>query len=57
MMPWGTYEYKEKIHVMPTDEDHYFEGCNCCPEDDGEVVIHNSFDGREDFEIKKRLPS
>ena len=49
-------EYKEIIfHVLPVnDEVEHTESKNCwCKphiEENGRVIIHNSFDGREDFE-------
>lgn len=31
--------------------------CWCHPEEDDGLLIHNSMDGREDFEEGKRIPS
>lgn len=43
------------IHVLPTNDEvpHVeSEQCWCKPkvEENGQLIIHNSFDGREDFE-------
>lgn len=39
------------IHVYPLDDDRphvlTWTGCACNPQVKGEVVVHNSFDGRE----------
>lgn len=48
------------IHVMPINdllEHQQSRNCLCNPEDDEGVIIHNSLDGRENFETGKRLPS
>ena len=44
-----------KIHVLPVDDtvEHIeTQKCWCKPrvEENGQIIIHNSFDGREDFE-------
>lgn len=49
-------------HFIPDDdiEKHYNVDCPCHPEPDTElpdVMVHNSFDGREAFEAGTRLPS
>ena len=31
--------------------------CLCCPVDDGEIVLHNSFDKRELYELGRRKPN
>jgi hypothetical protein len=49
----------EGVHVVPEDDtfEHTFCNCKCDPEfdEDARCTVHNSFDGREDFESGKRL--
>lgn len=49
-----------QVHVMPVNDlrphDESLQ-CWCRPVDDAGVVVHNSMDGREDFEEGRRLPS
>ena len=44
----------DKVHVLPIgdvrEHDEYGEDCLCNPRIEDEVVVHNSFDGREHFE-------
>ena len=55
----------QPIHVYPEADlrEHDTSGrdCWCCPEIDHEngtpIIIHNSGDGREHFETRRRLPS
>lgn len=52
----------EIYHVYPENDlkEHLLDGCKCwCnPEEDEDgVIVHNSMDGREDFETGKRKPS
>ncbi|WEF34870.1 hypothetical protein [Pseudoduganella chitinolytica] len=46
------------VHVMPLGDMHEHEtscDCWCGPqEDEYGVVVHNSFDGREDYEVGSR---
>lgn len=58
-MMWTVLETEDcGIHVVPTDEEHTFINCRCDPEiEPNGLHIHNSFDGREDFETGKREPS
>lgn len=58
-LQWGVYDWIDEIgelHVIPENdcEVHILEGCLCNPERkplyDAQIVIHNSFDGREAFE-------
>jgi hypothetical protein len=46
-------------HVMPDDEEHDLEDCRCHMQfnEEANAFVHNSFDGREDFETGKRKPS
>ena len=48
-------------HVVPVDDlkNHRYDDCPCDPEIDteDEVVVHHSFDGREEFEEGGRKPS
>lgn len=45
-------------HVMPSDEAHTPDlNCKCGFHKDENVIVHHSFDGREDFENGKRKPS
>lgn len=50
-----------KPHIVPTHDtyEHYFVDCNCVPrlEDDGAIIVHNSYDGRESFETDERKKS
>ena len=45
-------------HVVPEGDlkDHITDGtdCWCHPEEDDGVIVHNSADGREDYESGKR---
>ena len=56
-------DFLDDIHVVPRNDivDHWCSiSCWCQPERDEEqenVVIHNSADGREDFETGRRKPS
>lgn len=47
----------EPFHVYPSNEKHLLLGalCECKPRviEHGTVVVHNAFDGREDFEFKE----
>lgn len=51
------------LHVVPVNDTREHEAlleCWCCPQQDDEnedVYIHRSADGREDFEEGRRLPS
>lgn len=50
------HKKKNKIAIVPLDDsvphDDFNEQCWCNPalEADGHILVHNSFDGREDFE-------
>lgn len=50
-------------HIIPKNDTHehvFTMECACCPEPDEDMdnlIMHNSFDGREDFENGKRKPS
>ena len=41
------------LHVVPTREEHITQGllCKCKPRLDDGIVIHNSYDGREFYEL------
>jgi hypothetical protein len=64
---WGTYDSRDgygPVHVIPEHDlwpHEMSENCCCRPEDDDDnarwILIHNAFDGREDFESGKRSPS
>lgn len=53
----------ENLHVMPINDLRPHDShpqCWCNPKPDDEcpdVILHNSMDGREAFEIGERLPS
>jgi hypothetical protein len=52
----------ELIHVFPVGDlrEHSTDAdkpCWCRPVEDDGVVVHNSMDGREDYETGKRKPS
>ncbi len=54
---WGHFMSDvSEVHIIPNCDDrmHYFENCNCQPCAESGTVVHNSFDGREDFETGKR---
>lgn len=56
---WGTFTHPEtgQPHLIPTWDFgmHAFDmGCICRPKDDGFGIIHNAFDGREDYETNTR---
>ena len=60
-MPWNAImtEYGER-HVIPIDDlrPHYESAnCWCQPFFDGEVIVHNSMDGRERVERGERKMS
>ena len=44
-------------HILPIGEEHSTEDCPCNPLEDEDLIIHNSFDGRETFERGERKPS
>lgn len=57
---WGMTTDEDSVpHMVPLDDlqPHLYEDCPCRPELADGVTTHNSFDGREDFETLKRLPS
>lgn len=52
---------KPIYHVVPLDDIYPHKeskDCLCYPkiEEDGKLIIHNSFDGREDYELGIRRP-
>jgi hypothetical protein len=57
---WEAVKYKGCVHVIPIDDlaDHDIGDkvtCFCDPQvDEDGLYIHNSFDGREDYEEGKR---
>lgn len=55
-MSWGIQNH----HVWPLDDlkDHELEkDCWCKPLLDGNIIVHNSMDGREDYENNIRQKS
>lgn len=63
---YGGWSLSEPIngikHFIPVNDthDHMDADCPCHPEPDEEcpeIMVHNSFDGREEFEAGARLPS
>lgn len=46
------------VHVIPVNDirDHVEDGiyCPCMPREDGQVITHNSYDGREIGEVCRR---
>jgi len=55
----ATYLATETFHVVPNNdcrEHDLNKDCWCGPEDDGGFIIHNSADGREDYETGIRRP-
>lgn len=58
---WGVFMLSGgDIHVAPLCDigEHVLEkDCPCCPKENGEgEYVHNSFDGREDYEEGRRKP-
>lgn len=52
-MSWAVYTYYGHVHVCPNQDDkvHYLTpSCDCEPYFDGLVYIHQSWDGREEYE-------
>lgn len=63
-MKWKVDKVPDYIHVYPLNDlkDHVIEGpdCWCHPEPDHiypNVIVHNSMDGREQYETKERKPN
>ncbi len=60
---WGSYKQLDgSVHCIPYYDlhEHYPTNCACHPRQDDEcenLFIHNSFDGREDFETGRRKVS
>lgn len=58
---WFVWEFAPHTihHVIPEyDLGVHFEiNCPCRPDEEGDIVVHNSFDGREDFQTKRRKKS
>lgn len=57
---WSIVAHGPGSHVVPTDEDHFFEDCWCEPTpnaSDGSVLVHHSRDGREQFANGQRKVS
>ena len=46
-------------HVVPVDDlrEHSVTDCWCCPTDDDGIMVHNSLDGREQYERGERRVS
>lgn len=62
MIGWRNTQESTKWHIIPMDDDKEHQvslECWCCPELDEEdnLIIHNSADGRELFERGERKPS
>lgn len=56
---WNNEHFMDTYHVYPIDDlrDHVIEkDCWCRPEDVEGTIVHNSMDGREDYETGKRKP-
>jgi hypothetical protein len=56
-MPWLIEQIESFKHIWPDDEVHEVDRCRCLPEYDEDLIVHNSFDGREYFERNERKPS
>jgi hypothetical protein len=55
---WVVREYCGEQHVMPHGELHHFFHCSCIPDiEPNGVIVHHSFDRREEFETGARKPS
>lgn len=58
---WTIIEHEGKRHVLPNGEVHgLYPEFLCCPTpepDDENVIVHHSYDRREDFENGTRKPS
>ncbi len=46
---WGVYRTSFYVHVMPINDidEHEFTKCPCKPYKYEDIIVHNSFDGRE----------
>lgn len=59
--PWIVSQDPDGVpHVVPMYDDgrHFYKECPCDPEQEADgVIVHVSYDGREDFETGRRLPS
>lgn len=59
-MDWGVFEYHGSVHVIPLDDEreHYSDAeCNCQPVYSDGCYIHNSYDGREAYELGEKQVS
>ncbi|MEI1687073.1 hypothetical protein V8P55_02165 [Acinetobacter baumannii] len=56
-MNWSVHKVYDSVQVLPDDDlkPHSFFHCECHPEYEDGIFIHNSFDGREATETL--LPS
>jgi|LakMenEpi03Aug12_release.lakeMendotaPanAssembly.Ray.scaffolds.fasta_scaffold3413387_1 hypothetical protein len=67
-MTWATYDINDDdenyaYHIVPIDDDEMHElkrTCSCRPrakavDDMSTLIIHNSFDGREGYELAMQL--
>lgn len=58
---WHVVESDGQTHIVPANDTHLhlWHKCPCCPQPDDETgaFLHNSFDGREDFESGARKVS
>ena len=59
-LPTATHGWLAMVHVYPVNDlkEHTTDRCWCNPtEEDGNILIHNSMDKREQFETGERKPS
>lgn len=50
---WAIFEYDNYVAVIPTNdlkEHNLGKFCQCAPTIDDNLIVHNSYDGREFFE-------
>lgn len=60
MIGWRNTQDSARWHIIPMcdDQEHQVSlECWCKPEEDDDLIIHNSADGRELFERGERKPS
>jgi hypothetical protein len=57
---WGIYNFGGEVHVLPVDElslHTEYEDCLCGTHRNESIIVHASFDGREQIENGTRKPS
>ena len=52
---WKIEKVDRIKHIIPVGELHSSDDCPCMPEIDEDLVIHNSFDKREEYERGRKM--